>query len=57
MSLQSEQKLSLYVDHQLCSPYAMFAFIALQEKKLPFAPFEGSSALDKTAIISIKADK
>ena len=36
MSLQSEQKLSLYVDHQLCSPYAMFGFIALQEKNLPF---------------------
>ncbi|TMH01327.1 MAG: glutathione S-transferase, partial [Betaproteobacteria bacterium] len=26
----------LYADKELCSPYAMSAFVALVEKKLPF---------------------
>ncbi|MFZ6861311.1 glutathione transferase [Undibacterium sp. Ji67W] len=36
MANHSEDALRLYVDSQFCSPYAMSAFVALQEKKLPF---------------------
>jgi len=36
MSQKLEQKLTLYVDDQCCSPYAMSVFVALHEKKLPF---------------------
>ena len=35
-SVNAEEALTLYVDHQFASPYAMSAFVALQEKNLSF---------------------
>ena len=36
MSFNPQEALTLYVDHQFASPYAMSAFVALREKNLPF---------------------